>query len=92
MLFSVVVLLPLSEPGLFVVVVVLDSVDFCVTSGEGATVPGETSAPGEAGASVVDVVVVVSFSVCLQPVLVVPNTNEIAAIAIKEGALFKILM
>jgi hypothetical protein len=78
-LFSV--LLPLSG-ALLVVVVVLESVDFCVTSGDGAGAPGDASAPGAGVVSVVVVVVVVSFVVPLHPTNIVPAMKANAATAI----------
>jgi hypothetical protein len=101
-LFSVVVELPVSGAVLLVVVVVLESVDFCVTSGEGAGAAGDTSAEGEgaagdasaageAGASVV-VVVVVSLVVSLHPTTIEPAMKASAAMAANEAIFFAIFI
>jgi len=82
-LFSVVVLLPLSG-ALLVVVVVVESVDFCVTSGDGAA-----SAPGEVS---VVVVVVVSFVVPWHPTIIVPAMKAKAVTAASETIYFEIFM
>ena len=70
---------------LLVVVVVVESVDFCVTSGD-----GEASAAGEV--SVVVVVVVVSFVVPLHPTIIVPAMKANATTAVKETIHFEIFM
>jgi hypothetical protein len=80
-LFSVVVLLPLSGALLVVVVVV----DFCVTSGD-----GDASAAGEV--SVVVVVVVVSFVGPWHPTIIVPAMKAKAVTAVIETILFEIFM
>jgi hypothetical protein len=81
-LFLVVVL---PESGaLLLVVVVVESVDFCVTSGDGAA-----SAPGEVS---VVVVVVVSFLVPWHPMIIVPAMKAKAVTAESETILFEILM
>jgi hypothetical protein len=99
-LFSVVVELPVSGAVLLVVVVVLESVDFCVTSGEGAAgeasaegagAAGDASAAGEAGASVV-VVVVVSLVVSLHPTTIEPAMKASAAMAANEAIFFTIFI
>jgi hypothetical protein len=79
-LFSVVVLLPLS--GALLVVVVL--VDFCVTSGD-----GDASAPGEVS---VVVVVVVSFVGPWQPTIIVPAMKAKTVTAAGETIYFEIFM
>ncbi|MBI3759064.1 MAG: hypothetical protein HY269_04835 [Deltaproteobacteria bacterium] len=88
--FSVVVELPVSGAVLLVVVVVLESVEFCVTSGEGAGAAGDASATGEAGASVV--VVVVSLVVSLHPTTIEPAMKASAAMAANEAMFFTIFM
>jgi hypothetical protein len=81
-LFLVVVL---PESGaLLLVVVVVESVDFCVTSGDGAA-----SAPGEVS---VVVVVVVSFLVPWHPMIIVPAMKAKAVTAASETILFKIFI
>ena len=80
MLFSVVVLLPLS--GALLVVVVL--VDFCVTSGD-----GDASAPGEVS---VVVVVVVSFVGPWHPTIIVPAMKAKTVTAASETIYFEIFM
>jgi hypothetical protein len=82
--FSVVVLLPLSG-ALLVVVVVVESVDFCVTSGD-----GDASAAGEV--SVVVVVVVVSFGVPWHPTIIELAMKAKAVTAASETVLFEIFM
>jgi hypothetical protein len=77
---------------LLVVVAVVESVDFCVTSGDGAGVPGEASAPGAGVVSVVVVVVVVSFMVPLHPTIIVPAMKANAATAVNETIHFEIFM
>ena len=77
------VLLPLSG-ALLVVVVVVESVDFCVTSGD-----GEASAAGEVS---VVVVVVVSFVVPLHPTIIVPAMKANATTAVNETIHFEIFM
>jgi hypothetical protein len=79
-----VVVLPESGALLFVVVVVVESVDFCVTSGDAAA-----SAPGEVS---VVVVVVVSFLVPWHPMIIVPAMKAKAVTAESETILFEILM
>jgi len=79
-LFSVVVLLPLS--GALLVVVVL--VDFCVTSGD-----GDASAPGEVS---VVVVVVVSFVGPWHPTIIVPAMKAKTVTAASETIYFEIFM
>ena len=79
MLFSVVVLLPLSGPLLVVVVVV----DCCVTSGDGDAAPGEVS---------VVVVVVVSFVGSWHPTIVVPAMKAKAVTAASETICFEIFI
>jgi hypothetical protein len=79
-LFSVVVLLPLS--GALLVVVVL--VDFCVTSGD-----GDASAPGEVS---VVVVVVVSFVGSWHPTIIVPAMKAKTVTAASETIYFEIFM
>jgi hypothetical protein len=76
-LFSVVVLLPLSGAAPLVVVVVVESVDFCVTSGEAAAA-GDASGAGVV--CVVVVVVVVSSLLPLHPTISVPamTVNPVA--------------
>ena len=63
------VLLPLSGAALLVVVVVVESVDFCVTSGDGAA---DGDASGAGVVCVVVVVVVVSSLLPLHPTTIVP--------------------
>ncbi len=95
MLFSVVVLLPVSGALLLVVVVVvLESVDFCVTSGDGAGAPGDAAAPGEGEVSsvVVVVVVVVSFVVPRHPTIIVPAMKANPTSAANKTILFEIFM
>ena len=70
---------------LLVVVVVVESVDFCVTSGD-----GDASAPGEV--SVVVVVVVVSFVGPWHPTIIVPAMKAKAVTAASETILFEIFM
>ena len=77
------VLLPLSG-ALLVVVVVVESVDFCVTSGE-----GDASAAGDVS---VVVVVVVSFVGPWHPTIIVPAMKAKAVTAASETILFEIFM
>jgi hypothetical protein len=86
---SVVVELPVSGAVLLVVVVELESVDFCVTSGEGAGAAGDASAAGEV-ASVV--VVVVSLVVSLHPTTIEPAMKASAAMAANEAIFFAIFI
>jgi hypothetical protein len=79
-----VVVLPESGALLFVVVVVVESVDFCVTSGDAAA-----SAPGEVS---VVVVVVVSFLVPWHPMIIVAAVKAKAVTAESETILFQILI
>ena len=89
--FSVVVELPVSGGAvLLVVVVVLESVEFCVTPGEGAGAAGDASAAGEAGVSVV--VVVVSLEVSLHPTTIEPAMKASAAMAANEAIFFTIFI
>ena len=84
--------LPRVAAVLLVVIVVLESVDFCVTSGDGADPPGDASAPGAGVVSVVFVVVVVSFVVPLHPTNIVPAMKANAATAVNETIHFEIFM
>ena len=88
MLFSVVVLLPLSGAVLLVVVVV-ESVDFCVTSGDGAPA-GDASGAGVVCCVVV--VVVVSSVVPLHPTTIVPAMTANPAVVANNIILFEIFI
>jgi hypothetical protein len=90
-LLSVVVLLPAPGAPLFVVVVV-ESVDFCVTSGDGAGAPGDALVAGEGAVSSVVLVVVVSFVVPRHPTITVPAMKANPATAANERILFEIFM
>ena len=72
---------------LLVVVVVVESVDFCVTSGD-----GDASAAGDVSVVVVVVVVVVSFGVPWHPTINVPAMKAKAVTAASETILFAIFM
>jgi hypothetical protein len=87
-LFSVVVLLPLSGAALLVVVVVVESVDFCVTSGDAAAA-GDASG---AGVVCVVVVVVVSSVVPLHPTTIVPAMTVNPAAVANNIILFEIFI
>jgi hypothetical protein len=88
-LFSVVVLLPLSGAALLVVVVVVESVDFCVTSGDAAAA-GDASGAGVV--CVVVVVVVVSSVVPLHPTTIVPAMTVNPAAVANNIILFEIFI
>jgi hypothetical protein len=90
-LFSVVVLLPVSGAPPLLVVVVVESVDFWVTSGDGAGAAGDVSVPGLV-CSVVVVVVVVSVAGFWHPAIVIPAMKANAPIAANEAIFFEIFM
>jgi hypothetical protein len=89
-LFSVVVLL-VSGVVLLVVLVVVESVDFCVTSGDAASA-GDALVPGAGLVCSVVVVVVVSFVVPWHPTIIVPAMRANAPTATNEAIFFEVFI
>jgi hypothetical protein len=92
-LFSVVVVLPVFGAAESVVVVLVESVDFCATSGCGAEAPSAPVAPVGPGAPGGPATVVgACVEVSLQPTVIVPANNTRAAIVVNEAMRFEIFI
>jgi hypothetical protein len=89
-LFSVVVVLPVFGAVESVVVVLVESVDFCATPGCGAGAPVAPVAPVAPGGPATGAGACVEVS--LQPTDIVPAHNTRAATAVNEAVRFEIFI